>query len=268
MARIISISNQKGGVGKTTTAVNLGAYLASFGRRVLLIDFDPQANATSGLGINPKNIEHNIYHALADKVDYKKIVFPTSVLNYFVAPSGQDLAGALIEMVNIPNREHILRNVINRLRHHYHYILIDLPPSLSLLTVNGFVASDEVLIPVQAEYYSLEGLSKLLETIYLINENLGANISVAGALLTMYNKRETLSRRVAKEIRRYFPHNVFDVEIPRSIALAEAPSFSKPIMLYAPDSIGARAYERLAREIISQENNAGKMDNNFGNVII
>lgn len=253
MARVIAITNQKGGVGKTTTSVNLAAYLASMGRRVLLIDFDPQANASSGLGIPPRLITDHVYHVLMRNMPFDQAVRRTAVPGLHILPAHQDLAGALVELMHIPDREYMLRAIINRLRHQYHYIIIDLPPSLSLLTINGLVAADEILIPIQAEYYSLEGLGQLLHTIDLINTNLNARVGVLGALLTMYNKRETLSREVAKEVRRHFPYRVFDVEIPRSIALAEAPSFAKPIILYDPTSAGARAYEALAREIINQE---------------
>jgi len=252
MARVIAICNQKGGVGKTTTAVNLSAYLAALGRRVLLIDFDPQANATSALTYE-RNFPKNIYHGILNHSHYQELVRPSAILNYHFIPSSPDLSGAIIELVNLPEREYYLRKFINELRHHYDYILIDLPPSLSLLTVNGLVAADEVLIPVQAEYYSLEGLSQLLGIIDLINNNLGQRLKVAGAVLTMYDKREKLSREVAKNLRKYFPYKVFETEIPRCVALAEAPSFGKPIILYKPDSTGAMAYEKLAKEIIEQE---------------
>ncbi|MGC9968444.1 MAG: ParA family protein [Minisyncoccia bacterium] len=252
MARVIAICNQKGGVGKTTTAVNLGAYLAAAGRRVLLVDFDPQANASSALGHNIKE-GASVYHGILGTVSHEEVVKPTVLFNYHLVPSAPHLAGALVELVGVPEREYFLRKFVNRLRHNYDYILIDLPPSLSLLTVNGLVAADEVLIPVQTEYYSLEGIGQLLETIALINSNLRHPLRIAGALITMYDKREHLSREVSKNIRRHFPHHVFEVEIPRAVALAEAPSFSKPIILYRPDSLGALAYERLAKEIMAQE---------------
>jgi chromosome partitioning protein len=253
MARVIAICNQKGGVGKTTTAVNLGAYLAAAGRRVLLVDFDPQANASSALGHSQMTGEASVYHAILEQVEAERAIKPSAIYNYHYVPSAPHLAGALVELVNVPEREYFLRKFINRVRHGYDYILIDLPPSLSLLTVNGMVAADEVLIPVQTEYYSLEGLGQLLETINLIRDNLAHPIRVTGAVITMFDKREHLSREVSKNIRRHFPHHVFEVEIPRAVALAEAPSFSKPIILYRPDSPGAQAYERLALEIIDQE---------------
>ncbi len=271
MARVIAICNQKGGVGKTTTSINLGAYLAALGKKVLLIDFDPQANASSGLGISPRFLKESVYHALFGYVEHDKVIKPSAILNFHVMPASQDLAGALVELIEVPEREYLLKKMINRFRHYYNYIIIDLPPSLSLLTINGLVAADEVLIPIQAEYFSLEGLSQLLETVELINTNLGTRIGIAGAVLTMFNKRETLSRDVAREVRRHFPHHVYTTEIPRSISLAEAPSFSKPVILYDPQSPGAKAYEMLAREVILQEkDNVFKLlnDTNFGSVNI
>ncbi len=269
MARVISICNQKGGVGKTTTAVNLSSYLAALGRRVLLVDFDPQANASSALGYDPLRTELSVYHGIINAVPESHVLRPTALFNFHLAPAAPHLAGALIEFVNLPEREYFLRKFINRVRHSYDYVLVDLPPSLSLLTVNGLVASDEVLIPVQAEYYSLEGLGQLLQTINLIRENLGHSLKVAGALLTMYNKNERLSREVAHDLRKNFPYPVFNTEIPRSVALAEAPSFSKPVMLYRPDSIGALAYKNLAEEILAQERELASGSTatreNFGN---
>lgn len=256
MTRVIAICNQKGGVGKTVSAVNIAAYLAALGKKVLLIDFDPQANASSGLGINPKEISDSVYHGILGYANSADIIKVVPVLDLHVIPANEHLAGALIELVNLPEREHYLRRFINNLRSNYDYIIIDLPPSLSLLTVNGLVAAEEVLIPIQAEYYSLEGLGQLLGTINLLNQNLnlpGGGLKIAGALITMYDKRERLSREVEREVRRHFPHHVYLTMIPRSISLAEAPSFGKPIILYDPNSPGAQAYEKLAREIIEQE---------------
>ena len=270
MARVIAICNQKGGVGKTTTAVNLGAYLAALGKKTLLVDFDPQANASSALGHTNAAGTPSVYHGVIGQIPPTVLIKPSQLFNFHFIPAAPHLAGILVELVNVGEREYFLRKFLNGLRHAYNYILIDLPPSLSLLTVNGLVASDEVLIPVQAEYYSLEGIGQLLETIDLVKNNLRHRIKVAGALITMYDKREHLSREVAKNLRRHFPHRVFDAEIPRNVALAEAPSFSKPIMLHSPNSPGALAYRSLAEEIIRQEQDVFAHEEviaspNFGN---
>jgi len=270
MARVIAICNAKGGVGKTTTAVNLGAYLAHAGKRVLLIDFDPQANASSALGHPQKSNIENIYHGLTGEAHPATILRPSEIYNLHLIPSGQHLAGAMVELVNTQDRERKLRHFLNRVRHTYDYVLIDLPPSLSLLTINGLVASNEVLIPVQAQYYSLEGLGQLLDMIKLVQENLKHPVKVSGALITMFDENDTLSHDVAKEVREHFPHHVYQTQIPRSVPLAEAPSFSKPISLYRPESLGAFAYRDFAREVIDQEKEfyGGTQDyksHNFGN---
>jgi chromosome partitioning protein len=249
--RVIAILNQKGGVGKTTTAVNLSAYLAMRGKRTLLIDFDPQFNATMCLGVRHAPDE-TIYHALLAGVPHERVVKPTYLTNLHAAPASADLAGALVELVEVPERERALRSFVGQVGDAYDFIVIDLGPSLNLLTVNALMAADEVVVPIQCEYLSLEGLGQLLQTIDLVRVNLGHDLKVGGALLTMYDKREKLSREIAREIRKRFPHHVYDVEIPRSVALAEAPMVRKPIMLYAPLSPGALAYERLAEEIIAQ----------------
>jgi len=253
MARVIAICNQKGGVGKTTTAVNLGAYLALAGRRVLLVDFDPQANASSALGHDHSKEYKSIYHGIIGEATHEELILPSAIYNYHYIPAAPHLAGALVELVGMPEREYFLRKFLNRVRHQYDYILIDLPPSLSLLAINGLMAADEVIVPVQAEYYSLEGLGQLLETVELIKNNLDHPIRISGALITMYNKREHLSREVAKNLREHFPYRVFAVQVPRSVALAEAPSYAKPVLLYRPDSSGADAYRRLADEVIADE---------------
>ncbi len=219
---------------------------------MLLVDFDPQANASSALGHNIKE-GNSVYYGILGTVPHEEVVKPTMLFNFHLAPAAPHLAGALVELVNVPEREYFLRTFVNRLRQNYDYILIDLPPSLSLLTVNGLVAADEIVIPVQTEYYSLEGIGQLLETIELIRTNLRHPIRISGALVTLYDKREKLSREVARNLRDHFPHRVFVTEIPRAVALAEAPSFGKPIILYRPDSPGALAYARLAEEIIEQE---------------
>ncbi len=264
MARIIALSNQKGGVGKTTTAVNLGAYMALKGKRVLIVDFDPQANASSALGADPLTTEKSVYHGILNQADPWELVRPSPLANLHYVPSAPHLAGLLVELVDQPEREYFLRKFLNNLRHGYDYILIDLPPGLSLLTVNGFLASDEVLIPVQAEYYSLEGIGQLLETLDLIRSNLKHELPVTGALITMFDPRERLNREVARDLRANFPHRVFETEIPRSIALAEAPSFGKPVVLHRPDSLGAEAYRKLAEELIASEKRA-ETGEDFGN---
>lgn len=253
MARVISVCNQKGGVGKTTTAVNLSAYLALLGRRVLLVDFDPQANASSALGSNPLGAEKSVYHGILSLSEAWELVNASPIFNYHFIPSAPHLAGALVELVGVPEREYYLRKFLNSVRHKYDYIIIDLPPSLSLLTVNGLIASDEIVIPVQSEYYSLEGLGQLLQTIDLIRENLGHDLQIAGALLTMYDRREKLSKEIGRNLRAHFPHTVFETEIPRCVSLAEAPSFAKPVALHRPNSRGAVAYRNFAHEVIGQE---------------
>jgi chromosome partitioning protein len=253
MARVIAVANQKGGVGKTTTAVNVAAYLAHEGRRVLLIDFDPQANASAALGHPVGDDDLSIYHGVIGVTAPTQVIRPSDVRNLHYAPSAPHLAGLLVELVSMPAREYYLRRFLHYIRHQYDYIIIDLPPSLSLLTVNGMLAADEILIPVQAEYYSLEGLGQLLQTIELIRNNIGHGLKVSGAVLTMYDPQERFSREVAENLRAHFPHPVFVTEIPRATALAEAPSFAKPVLLHDPDSAGAKAYRALAQEIVGQE---------------
>lgn len=250
MPKIIALVNQKGGVGKTTTAINLGAYLSALGKFVLLVDIDPQANATSGLGVDHRNLERGIYDSLVSGVPLREIIRNTSHDGYRVAPATMALAGANVELVNVDNREHKLRDVLEEAKHAYDYILIDCPPSLGMLTVNGLVAADSVLIPVQAEYYALEGLGQLLETIKLIQDNIKPSLDIMGAVLTMFDGRNKLSKDVWQELYKYFPNKIFRSVIPRSVRLAEAPSFGKSILHYDPGSKGGKAYERLAREVI------------------
>ena len=254
MARVIAVYNQKGGVAKTTTCVNLSAYLALEGKKVLLIDFDPQANASSGLGHPAKLNEGSIYHGLFGLAEPDALTKPTIFYNYHLIPSSQHLAGALIELVNIPEREHKLRQFIDKIRDKYDYIFIDMPPSLSLLTINGLVAADEIVIPVQSHYFSMEGLSQLLEIIELVHKNISTRgLKVSGAVMTMFDENEPLSHKIAGDIAASFPHNVFKTRIPRSSALSEAPSYGRPVILHDPNSTGARAYEQLAKELIAQE---------------
>ncbi len=253
MVRIISILNQKGGTGKSTTSVNLPVFLAAKGKRVLLVDFDPQANATFSLGINPKNVPLSIYNALTEQVSPHAIIRKTAFFGYDIMPASSDLAGATVELVNMKDRESKLKQTLEKVAGSYDFIVIDSPPSLGLLTLNALMASKEVLIPVQCEYLALEGLGQLLSTIKLVKENLNQDIKVSGALLTMYNNRNCVSREVAKEVRRNFPGYVFDTVIPRAVVLSEAPRFGKPVLQYAPTSIATRAYRELADELILRD---------------
>lgn len=250
MARIISFINQKGGTGKSTSAVNTAAYLACKGKYVLLIDLDPQANATSGLGFAPMDLEKSMYDILVNQDIDPAIIKKTKVIGYDLIPSSYDLAGASVELVNAPEREFVLRNVLRKIRHNYDYIIIDSPPSLGLLTINVLVASENVVIPVQCEYYALEGLGQLTHTVGLIKENLAPDLGVLGVLLTMFDRRNRLSWEVEKELRRNYPGRVFESVIPRNISLAEAPSFGKTILEHDPLSRGAKAYSDFADEIL------------------
>ena len=250
MGKIISVVNQKGGVGKTTTSINLGAYLAHFGKKVLLVDVDPQANATSGLGINHRQIDKGIYDVLSGDCSIFDVVTKTKQENYYVVPATVALSGASIELVGVENREFLLMNSLEEIRPHFDYIIIDGPPSLGLLTINSLVAADKVLIPIQSEYFALEGLSQLLETISLIQNNLKESLGILGVVITMFDKRNRLSSLVKDELCKYFPNKVFKSVIPRTVRLAESPSYGLNILQYDPRSAGAKAYESLAREII------------------
>ncbi len=250
MAQIIAIVNQKGGVGKTTTAVNLGAYLAHLGKFVLLVDMDPQANATSGLGIDHRTLTKGVYEALAGDAVFRDVILSTAVQGYRVAPATLPLAGANVELVNVDRREYKLYETLLGVRNDFDYILIDCPPSLGLLTINSLVAADQVFIPVQAEYYALEGLGQLLETIKLVQEGLKPDLKILGAAITMYDSRVGLSDAILNELYKYFPNKIFRSVIPRNIRLAEAPSHGLSILQYDAKSKGAHAYERLARELL------------------
>ncbi|MBU0598177.1 AAA family ATPase [Patescibacteria group bacterium] len=254
MPRIISIVNQKGGVGKTTTAVNLAAYLANMGKFVLLVDLDPQGNASSGIGIDYRSIAKGIYDPLVSETSIKDIIVPSKVDGLSVAPATADLAGARIDLVDLELREFRLHNNVLEVRNDYEYIIIDCPPSLCLLTVNGLVASEEVLIPVQTEYYAMEGLSQLMNTISLVKDSLKPELKILGALMTMYDTKSKLSGDVFNELYKFFPDKIFRTVIPRNVKLAEAPSFGKSILHYDKHSSGSRAYKRLAQEVVAQEN--------------
>lgn len=250
MPQIISVVNQKGGVGKTTTAVNLAAGLAEAGKFVLLVDLDPQGNATSGLGIKHQELEEGLYQALTGAKRLHDIVQNTAHAGLRLAPATADLAGANVELVNVDGREKKLADIISEVKHAYDYTIIDCPPSLGLLTLNGLVAADHVLIPVQAEYYALEGLGQLLKTIELVKNNIKPELNVLGAVITMFDGRTRLSDEVMQELYKFFPSTIFRTVIPRAVRLAEAPSFGQSIFHYEPGGKGAKAYERLAREVL------------------
>lgn len=250
MSKIISICNQKGGTGKTTTAINLSVYLALAGKRTLVIDLDPQANATSGLGINKHNIKKSTYHVLLEETELKEIIQTTAVNNLWLAPSNLDLTGAEVELVSALGREYRLKRALEQEKENFDFMLIDSPPSLGLLTINALCAANSVLIPVQCEYYALEGLSQLSNTVKLVRDNLNPNLAIEGVLLTMADYRTNLTKEVIQETRNYFHQKVYKTVIPRNIKLTEAPSFGKPIALYDKDSIGAEKYEELSKELL------------------
>ena len=252
MAQIICIANQKGGVGKTTTAVNLSASLAVSEKKTLLIDCDPQANATSGMGIDPSSVDKTLYHAMLGQAGLKSLIVDSTISSLKVIPSNLELIGFEVEMMSKPNRQNTLKNLIAPLNSTFEYIILDCPPSLSLLTVNALTAANSLLIPLQCEFYALEGLSQLLGTVKRIRQTLNPKLRIAGILLTMFDRRTNLSYQVAEEAEKYFQQLVFKTMIPRNIRLSEAPSFGKPILLYDATSTGARSYIELASEIMQK----------------
>ena len=253
MGRVYALANQKGGVGKTTTAVSLSAYLAKVGRRVLLVDMDPQANATSSLGVDKQSLSRSIYDVLIGAEPPSRMVMLTSVTRLDLLPSSPSLAGAEVELVGMSGRESRLRIALDQIRQRYDFVLIDTPPSLGMLTLNALTAADGVLIPIQCEYLPLEGLTQLLHTVDLVRDSLNPELIVRGLVLTMYDARTNLARQVAVDIRQHFPNMVFSSIIPRSVKLSEAPSYGEPILSYAPDSPGGMAYASLCQELLGTE---------------
>jgi len=252
MGKIIAIANQKGGVGKTTTAINLAASLAVLEKKVLIVDADPQANATSGSGFDLKNVKTSIYECLIDEVNPNDIILNSDLEGFDLLPSHIDLVGAEIEMLNMPNRERMLKAVIGKIENVYDYILIDCSPSLGLITVNALTAANSIIIPVQCEYFALEGLGKLLNTIKIIQNRLNPDLEIEGFVLTMYDSRLRLSNQVVEEVRRHFQQMVFDTIVQRNVKVSEAPSFGKPVIMYDADSKGTLNYLNLARELLQK----------------
>lgn len=260
MGKVIAIANQKGGVGKTTTAINLGASLAVLEYKTLIIDADPQANATSGIGFDPKNIKTSIYECIIDDIEPKNIILNSTTPNLDLLPAHIDLVGAEIEMINLPNREKMMRKVINKVKNDYDFVLIDCSPSLGLITVNALSAANSVIIPVQCEYFALEGLGKLLNTIKIVQSRLNPELEIEGILLTMYDLRLRLSNQVVEEVKNHFQNMVFETIVQRSTKLGEAPSFGETIIMHDAQSKGAINYLNLAREVL-QRNGLTKMKN-------
>ena len=252
MGKIIPFSNQKGGVGKTTTCVNMAAYLAKAGKKVLLADIDPQGNATTGLGFSKSTIKKSVYNVLIEDEPVKDNVLETAVKGLYLLPANIDLAGAEVELVYKKNREKVLKNALDKVKNDYDFILIDCPPSLGLITINALAAADSIIIPIQSEYYALEGLSQLMNTISLVRQHLNKTLKVEGVVLTMHDRRSLISRQIAGEIKKYFTKKLYEVVIPRNVRLAEAPSHGKPIMLHDPRCMGAKAYAALTEEFLKK----------------
>ncbi len=257
MGKIISITNQKGGVGKTTTAINISASLAVAEKKVLLVDMDPQGNATSGCGIDKRTIKASVYDAMIGGMGLKEIIVPTDLRYFQVIPAGIDLIGAEIELIEVEKREFVLRQILEPLRDDFSFIILDCPPSLGLLTINALTAADSVIIPVQCEYFALEGLSQVMRTIELVQKSLNSSLDIEGILLTMFDGRNNLSHQVAEEIKGHFKEKVFNSTIPRNVALGEAPSHGKPIITYNINSRGAQSYLGLALEVMKNDKKNG-----------
>lgn len=253
MGKIISFTNKKGGVGKTTTAINMAAYCADFGKRVLLVDIDSQGNATTGLGFSKSALKKSVYNVLIDDDTAIANILPTQVKLLDILPANVDLTGAEVDLVYKRNRERILKNALEKVRADYDYIFIDCPPSLGLLTINAWVASDSIIIPMQSEYYALEGVSQLMNTISMVKQHLNPQLQIEGVVITMYDGRALISKQITAEIKKFFKSKLFEIIIPRNVRLAEAPSHGVPIILHDPKCVGARAYKALAEEFLSKQ---------------
>ena len=253
MSKIIAIANQKGGVGKTTTAVNLSACLAEKGKKVLTIDIDPQGNTTSGLGVDKNSVENTLYELLLSEADVRDTIIKNVVQNVDLIPSNVNLSGAEIELIGIENKEYILKEITDKVRSEYDYIIMDCPPSLSMLTINALTAATSVLVPIQCEYYALEGLSQLIHTIELVKDRLNNNLEIEGVVFTMYDARTNLSLQVVENVKDNLKQNIYKTIIPRNVRLAEAPSYGQPITIYDSRSAGAESYRLLAEEVINRE---------------
>lgn len=253
MGKIICFSNQKGGVGKTTTAINLASYVAIAGKKTLLVDFDPQGNASSGFGVEKNQLSLSAYDMLMGDCEASQVIHPTMVENLSIIPCNIDLASAEVDLVNMPSRNGALKRAITPIKDDFDYIFIDCPPSLGLLTLNALVASDSVIIPIQSEFFALEGLTQLMNTIKIVKQRLNPQITIHGVILTMYDARTTMSKQVTQEIYKYFGDKIYTVPVPRNIKLVESPSFGVPIVLHAPHSTGAAAYQALAKQFLKRE---------------
>ena len=258
MGRIIPFSNQKGGVGKTTTCVNMAAYLAVAGKKVLLVDLDPQGNATTGLGFSKSALKKSVYNVMIEEEDVKDNVLPTEIEGLSLLPANIELAGAEVELVYKKSREKVLKAALDKVKNDYDYLLIDCPPSLGLLTINALAAADSVIIPIQIEYYALEGLSQLMNSIALVRQHLNKALRVEGVVLTMYDGRSLISRQIATEIKKFFTKKLYEIVIPRNIRLSEAPSHGKPVVLHDPKCMGARAYSALVEEFLKKTEEEGE----------